>query len=430
MKQILPLSFRMLIGLLLVAGAAKGQNQPLITSFQPAEVSAPIDDYFTIDLKVSNFDSIVTFQFPVVFDRQILELSAVEGHPALPGFNGSNYTPIEVVNNGPGGTMGRIVFTWYVQASQVLSGYSLPDGATLLSLTFKVKSNGKTVVGIANVSPGIEVTRGADLQMMPVRYQEAAVSVLAGSGIPNTGSSNSFKLKANHICIPPGEKGCMPITVENFTKLLSLQFATHWNPALLRFDSARNLSLPGWTTHDMVADQAKGLLKTIWGTPTGLSMSLPNGTVLYEICFTALGPQEAADVIRIDGNGFTAEAVNEAGINQIKPGFGVADTLYINHCPTQALTAVETPEAALQSVRLSPNPFEDATQISFELQETTEVSWRVSDLSGREVYRSQATYPEGAHKIELSGAQLGAKGAYFLTLQGKGRAITRLIFFQ
>lgn len=430
MKWILPLPFRMLIGLLLVAAVAKGQVQPLITSFQPAEVSAPIGDYFTIDLKVSNFDSIISFQFPVVFDREILELSEVNYPSALPGLNGMSHTPVEVVNNGPGGTMGRIVFSWYVQASSVIDGHNLPEGATLLSLTFKVKGNGKTVVGIANVSPGIEVARGANLQFVPVRYQQAAVAVLGGSGIPNSGSSNNFKLKANHICIPPGEKGCMPITVENFTKLLSLQFATHWNPALLRFDSARNLSLPGWTTHDMVADQAKGLLKTAWGTPTGLSMSLPNGTVLYEICFTALGPQEAADVIRIDGNGFTAEAIDESGIDQAKPGFGIADSLYINHCPTQALTAVETPEEALQSVRLSPNPFEDAMQISFELQEAAEVSWRVCDLSGREVYRSQASYPAGPHNIELNGAQLGAQGAYFLTLRHKAQAITRLIFFQ
>jgi len=72
-----------------------------------------------------------------------------------------------------------------------------------------------------------------------------------------------------------------------------------------------------------------------------------------------------------------------------------------------------------------PNPFSRSTQIDFELAAGSEVTFIVTDISGRKVMElNQGTMPAGKHTIELETSGLEA-GVYFYTLQAGNQAKTR-----
>lgn len=416
------------IGILIFALTTAVRGQALFTQFEPATVNAPVGSTFSVNLQVRGFKNIVSFQLPITFNKWLLELVDVSYQSTLPGFSGMNHTPVAIVNGGTGLT-GRIVFSWYTDLPTHFDGITLDDNTTLFTFTFKVKANGTTAVNISNVSPGIEVIQGSST-VIPVYYQNGGASITAGTGLPTPGSLTDFKVVANGICIPPGETGCVPVTVDNFTSIQSLQFAIHWNPALLHFEYARNLNLPGWGHSDIVPDHAKGLLKTAWGTPSGLGVTRTNGATLYELCFKAIGSDETADMLKIDGTGFTAEAINDAGIDLAMPGFGVADTVFIDHCSPQTFTATEAPGMLSIPLTVFPNPFTETTQAAFELEKPAQVRLRVTDLAGRVVYEVKNSFPVGQHRLELAHTQLNGPGAYFLCLQIDEQILIRPLFVQ
>lgn len=324
-------------------------GQALTTQFDPATVTSPVGSTFDINLKVTGFSNIGTFQLPVTFSKTILELTGVSNLATLPAFNAGSHTTLAIANGGTS-TTGRITFSWQADPQTNANGSTLADNTILFTLTFRVKASGTTVVNVANAGAGIEVTRAPSLSAVTVNYQNGGASITAGSGTTGPAPLVGFKIVANTIYIPPGQTGCMPVTVNDFTGIQSLQFATHFNPAVLRFECVRNLNLPGWSSSDIVADNTTGLIKSAWGTPSGTGVSRPNGSALYEVCFKALGSAGASNVITIDGSGFAAEAINDGGMDLATAGFGVADTLFINPSPMPANSITMTADTGSTTV--------------------------------------------------------------------------------
>lgn len=349
-----PITRLLTVGLMFFALAtAWGQN--LVTQFNPATVTAPVGGTFDVDLKVTGFSGITTLQLPVTFNKTILELVAIKNLAALPSFTAANHSTIAGANGGSG-TTGKVTFSWLADPSTNANGSTLADNTTFATLTFKVKTSGTAVVNLANVPPGLEVSRGSGFTPVTVSYQNGGANITAGSGTGGGGGGPAplvgFKIVANSAYLPAGQTVCMPVTVNDFTGIQSLQFAMHWDPAILRFDCVRNPNLPSWGTSDFVADVNAGLLKAAWGTPSGSGETRPNGSAIVEVCFKAVGAAGTQNIVTIDGNGgpgFVAEAINEAGTDLATAGFGVSDTLFINANPLPAtaiaLSAVDTAAA-------------------------------------------------------------------------------------
>lgn len=64
----------------------------------------------------------------------------------------------------------------------------------------------------------------------------------------------------------------------------------------------------------------------------------------------------------------------------------------------------------------SPNPFTDQTKISFNLPQSEEVEFVISDLNGKNVYRSTSFYNKGMNTIDINSSDLGQSGIYYYTV--------------
>ena len=73
-------------------------------------------------------------------------------------------------------------------------------------------------------------------------------------------------------------------------------------------------------------------------------------------------------------------------------------------------------QAGLQLLQNTPNPFTDETKISFSIPEAGEVEFVVTNLNGKQIYRSTNLYNKGTNTITLSSDELGQSGIYYYTV--------------
>lgn len=97
----------------------------------------------------------------------------------------------------------------------------------------------------------------------------------------------------------PGDTICVPVTVENFNDIVIAQFEIYWNSSVLDYIEISN---PGSPSINVIADfnlSGPNALKFI---PLGFPIdgeSLPDGTVLFEICFRIIGFPDSTSCVGI-----------------------------------------------------------------------------------------------------------------------------------
>lgn len=303
-------------------------------ALSPSTATAPIGGTFTVDIKAtSGFKNITTFQFPVKFDKNVLELIAVENYAPIvsPAFGAANHTPVS-------SNIDKATFSWNTDDFAQPNGTTLQDGATVATLKFKVKVSGVVKVEIINVSPGIEFST-LNGQTLTVNVTGASTTVTGGTG--GSGPLEGFKVVANTVHIGKDQIGCMPVTINDFTNLINLQFGIGWDPLILQYECVRNFNLPGFSAGDF-ALVGNSALTVAWSDPNGgvTGVTRANGTSIFEVCFKGIGNAGSQAIVRIDNSGLSVtggvEATNSSFQSVITPTFGIADTLFVNTNPIAA----------------------------------------------------------------------------------------------
>lgn len=101
--------------------------------------------------------------------------------------------------------------------------------------------------------------------------------------------------------VSPGDAVCIDFTVDNFTDIATFQLSMSWSPAVLQFDSVTNINFPAQenlifgTTFVNI-----GQLTMAWNiNPATLDGTLPDGTILYSLCFTVIGSENTMSTVSI-----------------------------------------------------------------------------------------------------------------------------------
>lgn len=307
-------------GLFLLALSVFGQ--PLTTTFAPATVNATLGSTVSLQLKVTNFTNITSVQFPITYNSAVLQFTSIS-NATLPGFTAANYNA----------TTGKVTVSWYPDLGQYPSGFTIADNSTIFTVNFTVLANGSSAVNIANVSPGIEVTRNNNV--IQVNFGTGGTQVTAGSGGP--GPLTGFHVLANTIQIPQGQTGCMPVTVNDFDNIVSAAFATHWNTSVLQYQNTAAYNLPDLSASNF-NPYGSGTLLMSWYDQTLNGVTRPDGSAIYQVCFKATGPVGSTSMVTIDGVGFPpggggAEVINAASQNVWQNDSGVSDTIFVITAP-------------------------------------------------------------------------------------------------
>lgn len=87
-----------------------------------------------------------------------------------------------------------------------------------------------------------------------------------------------------------GETVCLNFTASQFKQLLSMQYTVKWDPKVLQFKEVKNFKLPFLGIDNFGRTRIPaGLLTVVWIDNDLRGITLPDNSLLYQICFTVKG---------------------------------------------------------------------------------------------------------------------------------------------
>ena len=233
------------------------------------------------------------------------------------------------------------------------------------------------------------------------------------SAIARTASVGEVGVKVGDVSGEPGELVTVPVSVSNFATIAGYQFTMNWDASVLEYEGyseGQNDVHVGETKAD------QGQLMFSWNDVNGGAVTLPDGSVAFNLKFRVKGEAGSSSAISIGSEVVAAEAYNDelayldvigqSGIFKVEGELGGA-------------SASAGDEIVL--MQNFPNPFAGETTIRFELPETKQLSFVISDLQGRRVRTFSGLYDAGMHELvwngkDNAGSALTA-GTYILTME-------------
>lgn len=95
-----------------------------------------------------------------------------------------------------------------------------------------------------------------------------------------------------------GEVACVEVSVANFNEILILEFSSGWNNNLFELVEVSNINLPNLSMDNFVL--FPGIFTFQWEAPTDEGVSMSDDTVIFELCFRALGQAGEATQVAIN----------------------------------------------------------------------------------------------------------------------------------
>ncbi len=329
-------------------------------------LSAEVGSTICLPVTVNDFNEIVSLQFSLEWNSSVLQFSEVRNFN-LPDLTvGSFNTNIS--------SEGRLPMTWIDNTTQ---GVTLQDGATIFEICF-------VVIGTVNQSSTIAFTdmptpREVGSTNGIIDFTQTNSTVTVGSGSidpPPPPSVGDALVNVTPTQSPAGSTVCIPVVVNDFTDITSLQFSLDWDPTVLQFTEVANLSLDQLTAGNFNVDQAgNGSIALAWLDNTTAGVTLADGTTIFDLCFEVIGatgttttiaftdtptPQVFSDLV--DEMSFTGgNGQFTVGDGVVDPPPSVGDAL-VNITPTEAAAG------ATVCIPVVVNDFTDITSLQFSLQ--------------------------------------------------------------
>jgi len=204
----------------------------------------------------------------------------------------------------------------------------------------------------------------------------------------------------------------LDFSVANFTDIAAFQYGMRFDPAMLQFQQASG------TNAELALDQAshfgawqvaKGELRTLWSVAEG--KTLPGVQPAYRLRFKVLqGGKKLSAVLGLDPAILAALAYTtdlaQREVQLVFTEYGQPDLNLPDDVARDYFDLLQN----------RPNPVNDRTTIGFILPAATDAQLRVLDLSGRELWRVDKSYPAGYHEESFRLDELGTTGMLFYEL--------------
>ncbi|MEM9990590.1 MAG: cohesin domain-containing protein, partial [Bacteroidota bacterium] len=313
--------------------------QPAFTITPSTTAAVDPGENINFDVTVTGFTEIISVQFDIVWDANVLNFVSIDetNGTDFPGLSASNISSPSPL--GPG----SLRISWLENS---LTPVSVDDGALIFSFTLASVGGGTTSVaidatltevidanesniGLSSEDTSVQVTGDAAATCTDGIQNQGEEGVDCGGpcaacpscndGIQNGdetgvdcggscspcdtsgggggggggGGSTDFGLTVAGATVEPGSEVCLDVTADNFADLISMQFSMSWDVNALSFTRTENITtgLSAFNENSFgLTETDQGRLLVSWNAEDpSVGTTLPNGSVLFQVCFNALG---------------------------------------------------------------------------------------------------------------------------------------------
>ena len=221
-----------------------------------------------LQLQVDGFIDIENFQWSLKWDQSVATFSRVTNFN-LPSLTAGKFNFDQ--NND------ALLCIWDDDQGQAIT---VPNGTRIADICFNIVGmpGDMTDVFWSDSPLPLEVSRLNEPMPIGASTQSGKLTVTQ----PSSGDPiQMIVCDAEGRC---GEPICVPVKVVNFVEINSFQFSMEIpNGVSVSDPNSRNHALPGFGTSKIANPQA-GVVRGLWDDPQGGCQTLPDSTVLFEIC--------------------------------------------------------------------------------------------------------------------------------------------------
>jgi gliding motility-associated-like protein len=241
-----------------------------------------------VDVSVEDFDMMVLAQFAFSWNSSVLDFIEYTNLSSEAGVSSQVLaTPQEI------GVPNRGAFAGLAWTE--LEGLTLADGSVLFSIVFEVIGSECSSSDLAfnpsgSTVPPEVIQLDADLIDMDVTaettFEDGEVDV-PGDDCPEF---TELELFGNTVSGENGDEVCIQVGVRGFNDVVAMQYSHNWNTDIIEFSHIQNLNLQNLTMGNFGTGQAEnGSLTLSYDGPGGQPISIPDNTIIYEVCFDVTG---------------------------------------------------------------------------------------------------------------------------------------------
>ncbi len=147
--------------------------------------------------------------------------------------------------------------------------------------------------------------------------------------------SNSGAVKFNfpaNSCVAQGKSICVPMSVKNFNKITGFQMSITWDESILKFDSLK-LSENYFLKKDFPSYKIGNKIRLVWVDGSVQGLSLKDNTIIFKLCFTAIGEKGEVSYLNETNNDLITEVIDLDG-NRLDYTFREGKVSIVNKsCP-------------------------------------------------------------------------------------------------
>ena len=225
--------------------------------------------------------------------------------------------------------------------------------------------------------------------------------------------------------VEEGELVEVPVFVSNFEQIIGLQFSMNWETEVLEYQGLSQLALD-LTPESFGVFAEDGALSVAYIDMTLQGQDLNDGDVLFAIMFRPIGEVGTTTTLGFSNNP-TVQEVTDTTQQAIAAEF-VDGTLEVVPANVSAVLDASTP---VRINEITPNPFSNATTVSWTQRDAGNITWEIYSTSGQLIKRDQVYFSAGEQTLSLTKENFPAAGSYILRLQYQNHVITKkLIFFE
>lgn len=153
--------------------------------------------------------------------------------------------------------------------------------------------------------------RGIGLWVLMVLLSIGQINAEASNNKAVVGDADPIIFTLGDIVGMPGDVVCVPITVENFDNVVSIQFSFNYDPSVLSYTGFLNPNtLIGLGAGNFNVNDPNGFINFVWFDPnvgTTGGVTLPDGTEIFSLCFQILGDPNQEGNLTITGTPLAIE---------------------------------------------------------------------------------------------------------------------------
>ncbi len=252
-----------------------------------------------VDITAQGFDTISMMKFTLQYDTTKLTYASVQGFN-LPGLTAASFgLP------GTGGIpKGKITVNW--TNSPANQGITKASGAVLFQVCFTTPATGTANVSFTDTPQAQVVTKASGAAV--TFSSQAGTVTINGAG----GGSDVFKLIVGNATGASGTNVCLDVTAQGFKSIVSMSFSIQYDQTKLQYVSTGSYNLTGLNAQSFGTPGTGGVpvgrLTSVWDDPSTQGLTIPDGTVIFQVCFKILATSGSTPVSMV-GNPTTLEVL-------------------------------------------------------------------------------------------------------------------------